>query len=52
MSSAIRFASASEVIKPPLPGIVGTPAFCMVFLAVDLSPIARIALGDGPIKVN
>ena len=47
-------AAASLVLlsRPSLPGTVGTPTDCMVVLAVDLSPIERIAWGDGPTKVR
>jgi len=31
--------------------MVGTPTVCMVVLAVDLSPIERMASGEGPTKV-
>lgn len=51
MRSARTAASAGLASSPSLPGIVGTPTACIVALAVDLSPIARIESGEGPTKV-
>ena len=36
--------------NPSEPGIVGTPAFFMVSLALALSPIASIISGEAPIN--
>jgi acetyl-CoA carboxylase biotin carboxylase subunit len=48
---AIDKASRSSASNPSLPGTVGTFTRCIVSLAVDLSPIARMAAGEGPMKV-
>ena len=52
MDSARLRASSTFSSRPSLPGMVGTPTFCMVALAVDLSPIERIDSGEGPTKVK
>ena len=52
MRSAIFRASSADSTAPGLPGTVGTPAFFAVSLATDLSPIFRIASGEGPIQVR
>src|SRR5512135_2096142 len=49
MRPARRIASSIESRGPGLPGIVGTPDSLTVDFATDLSPIRRIASGDGPI---
>ena len=36
---------------PGEPGMVGTPAFTIVFLASLLSPIWRMAWGPGPMNL-
>ena len=41
--------SSSDSISSP--GMTGTPAAFIVILAVILSPIISIALGDGPIQL-
>ena len=45
-------ASSGPASSPSLPGTVGTPTDCMVAFAVDLSPMERIAWGDGPMKIS
>ena len=37
-------------MSPSLPGTVGTPAFFIVSLAVDLSPIRVMDSGSGPMN--
>ena len=48
--SATSRASSSVSSSPGDPGTSGTPSFSMVVLAVILSPIMRICVGDGPMK--
>lgn len=43
---------ASTSSSPSLPGTVGTPAFFMVSLAVDLSPMVLILWGCTLIEVR
>ena len=45
-------ASSRDWRGPSLPGTTGTPAFFIILFASDLSPIAFIASGGGPIKIN
>ncbi len=48
---AIFFASARDSKIPSEPGIVGTPAFSMVILALALSPIPSIISGLAPMNL-
>ena len=43
--------TATQPQEGSLPGTIETPAFFMVLRATALSPILRIASGDGPMKV-
>ena len=47
MSRAARIAFSSSSTTPGDPGITGTPALIMAFLARLLSPIMRMAWGPG-----
>ena len=48
--SRIQRAISSSLSRSVVPGTIGTPAFCIVWRAVTLSPIARITSPDGPMK--
>ena len=52
MSFEIFTASARSFTFPSLPGITGTPALIIAFLASILSPIFWMTSELGPIKCN
>ena len=52
ISQATRSASTASAVVSWLPGTTGTPAAAMSRRASVLSPIRRIASGDGPTKVR
>ncbi len=48
----VTISSSLRIPSPSVPGTTGTPAFCIMLRATILSPIAAIALGVGPTKIN
>ena len=50
-SRAARTAFSSSSTTPGEPGITGTPALIMAFLARLLSPMSRMAWGPGPMNL-
>jgi len=51
-ASATSAASLSSLRGISLPGITGTPACLAITRAWALSPISRMASGEGPMKVR
>jgi hypothetical protein len=51
-ASATSTASASSLSGSSLPGTTGTPACLAITRACALSPIKRIASGEGPMNVR
>ncbi len=51
MSSASAWASSTPFNGPSLPGTTGAPACFAMTRAWALSPISRIASGEGPMNV-
>ena len=48
----IRLASSTVATGSVVPGTIGTPAAAITRRASVLSPIRRIASGDGPMNVS
>ncbi len=51
MASASAWASSTPSSGPSLPGTTGAPACLAMERAWALSPMSRMASGDGPMKV-
>ncbi len=52
ISSASSMTDSGSSIPAEIPGMIGTPAFAIIFLAVILLPTVSMDLPDGPMKTT